>query len=294
LARRTALGVVAAVVTTGTPWAFAAPAVDSPQSVVDTNPRPLGPAARAEQIRPVTQAQHTDQVAQPGATTSFLSNPIIRTGGSLAIVLSVIFVLAFVVRKVSLRRASGASLSAALGPGGPSPAGLLEILGRYPVARGQSLVLLRLDRRVLLLSQTHARGLRTPGSFTLLCEVTEPQDVASILVRAQESEQSSLASRFRGLLKTHEHAHVEFGVESEQAAGIGTAQHREIQTSDEGDRVELWPDAPTAIPFIPPLAASAGSRSEKASPITVEPDSIGSLRRRLDLMRTAAPVGGTA
>jgi len=80
-----------------------------------------------------------------------------------------------------------------LGAGGRSPSGLLQVLGRYPVARGQTLVLLKLDRRVLLLCQTQS-------AFSPLAEVTEPDEVASILRQSRDAEEESLSSRFNALL----------------------------------------------------------------------------------------------
>jgi hypothetical protein len=100
-------------------------------------------------------------------------------------------------------------LAASLGATGRSPAGLLEILGRYPVGSGSTLVLLKLDRRVLLLSQQRSGrvGLRSGAAgFTPLCEVTDPDEVASILAKARDAEGESISARFRTLLTSFEAA----------------------------------------------------------------------------------------
>ena len=59
-----------------------------------------------------------------------------RAGLDVALVLGLIFGLAVVAKKVS---GKGGGLMGAMGPGGKAPAGLLEVLGRYPLARGQTL-----------------------------------------------------------------------------------------------------------------------------------------------------------
>ncbi|MBL8744970.1 MAG: FliO/MopB family protein [Phycisphaerae bacterium] len=123
--------------------------------------------------------------AAPGSDAGW-----VRTGLSLAGVIGVILLVRVALVKLSKR--SG-SLSLAIGAGGRSPSGVLEVLGRYPVARGQTLVLLRMDRRVLLVSQSAA------GCATLT-EVTDPDEVASLLVKTRDEEGASNASRFNELL----------------------------------------------------------------------------------------------
>ncbi len=99
-----------------------------------------------------------------------------------------------------LRRAAKASggLAGALG-GAAAPSGILEVLGRYPLARGQTLILLRVDRRVLLLSQQ--AGLRGSGpGLSTLAELTDPGEVASILGKVHDAAGNSASSVFRSLL----------------------------------------------------------------------------------------------
>ncbi len=85
-----------------------------------------------------------------------------------------------------------------------SPSGILEILGRYPVGRGQQLLLLKLDRRVLLVSQsTGSKG----SSMTTLCELHEPDDVASLLQRVADADGRSLASKFTQVLASSDRAY---------------------------------------------------------------------------------------
>lgn len=111
------------------------------------------------------------------------------------------------------RRQGG--LMASMGPGGRAPTGLIEVLGRYPVARGQTLVLIKLDRRVLLLSQS-VGGRAGAGGFTTLSEITDPDEVASILMRSREESGDSISHRFKSFLAGEEARTWEPGAESTQ------------------------------------------------------------------------------
>jgi len=121
-----------------------------------------------------------------------------RTVGALGVVAGLAGLAWVGVR--TLARAQG-GLAATLGPGGRAPSGLLEVLGRYPVGRGQTLVLLRVDRRVLPLPQTSSGRLGTPAGFTTLSEITDAEEVASILVKSRDDESASAAGRFSSMLR---------------------------------------------------------------------------------------------
>ncbi len=116
-----------------------------------------------------------------------------RVLGALAVVIGLIFVVRFVLKKVS---ATG-GLRGQLGAGGRAPSGVLEVLGRYPISRGHSLVLLRVDQRVLLLSQSSS-------GFSALANFDEPSDVASLLMKTRDEESESLSGRFRQMLSAFE------------------------------------------------------------------------------------------
>ncbi len=117
---------------------------------------------------------------------------VARTLGAVAVVVALIVLVRVLL--VRAARLSGGGIRGQLGAGGRAPSGIVQILGRYPVARGQTLVLMKLDRRVLLLSQTSA-------GFTTLSEITEADDVASILRQARDEEGESMAARFGALLR---------------------------------------------------------------------------------------------
>lgn len=158
-------------------------------------------ASRAEQSSPeVRKLGPRDPLAR-GAENSAESqtepraSSILGTLIPLTAVVSLILAAAWVVRR--LARGSG-SLAASMGAGGRSPAGVLEVLGRYPIGRGASLVLLRLDKRVLLLSQF--AGARGSSGMTTLADINDPEEVASLLLKTREQEGESLSARFQSIL----------------------------------------------------------------------------------------------
>jgi len=119
-----------------------------------------------------------------------------RTLGALGLVVVLIIALAIVARRLARR----GGLMAQLGAGGRAPSGVLEVLGRFPAGRGCTLVLLKLDRRVLLVCQTSGKGLMGAHAMSTLCEITEPEQVASILVKTRDEQGESMARRFQAVL----------------------------------------------------------------------------------------------
>jgi hypothetical protein len=172
------------------------------------------------------------------------AGPDARAGGggwpapaSLVLVLGAIVASAFAVRALA-RRHGG--LRAALGPGGRSPAGVLEVLGRYPLGRGHSLVLLKLHRSILLVSHAHAGRLGSGAGMSTLLHLSEPEAVAAILQSIRDEDDVSLSSRFARLLDATD-------------ARLTSAEHpssrRRILRGRSGDRAELWDDR-AAIPVV--------------------------------------------
>lgn len=206
--------------------------------------RALGAPRLSKDASPAGKAATRPEATSPAD----MMKSMWRTGGALAGVLAIAVALAWATRRFA--RARG-TLAAALGPGGASPSGVLEVLGRYPLSRGITLVLLKIDARVLLVSQSMSRS---GASMQTLCEIDEPDQVASILLRASRNERSSIADRFQSLLSSSDRA---MEKELESAAG------RQVFRSSSGDTVEL---ASIAKPV--PLARKtiAESRRGNASP----------------------------
>jgi flagellar biogenesis protein FliO len=92
---------------------------------------------------------------------------IARVAGALGAVLALLLLTRFMLRRMA-------------GPlaGGRRPSGVLEVLARYPVARAQQLVLLKMSGRIVLLHQSKA-------GMTALSEVTDPDEVAQLLARVE-------------------------------------------------------------------------------------------------------------
>ncbi len=150
---------------------------------------PDAPGQHASESRPLGMPKE----AAVGASTKASSggdSGWMRTGLALGGVVGLIVVLRLALTRLSKR--SG-SLSLSFGAGGRAPSGVLEVLGRYPVSRGHTLVLLRMDRRVLLLSQSSS-------GCTTLSEVTDADEVASLLIKTRDEEGATNAARFNELL----------------------------------------------------------------------------------------------
>jgi flagellar biogenesis protein FliO len=137
-------------------------------------------------------AEKSGDDAQPASPGSMFQTII-----ALAAVLALIGVFAAII-KVASKRSGG--LLAALGPATRSPQGLVEVLARYPVAGGTQLVVLKFDQRVLLLCQSANKGFRSGVSMSTLCELDDPRDVASILLKTRNAEETSLAAKFQSML----------------------------------------------------------------------------------------------
>ena len=137
---------------------------------------PLGPAAEAVD----RGSPHPEAPASPAVGESGLGE-LARVALALGAVLVLVFLTRFLIRV-------GSPLA-----GGGRPSGVLAVLARYPVARGQHLVLLKSGSRVLLLHQT--RSVITP-----LSEVVEPAEVAELLGRIEGAARDTSPGRFPALL----------------------------------------------------------------------------------------------
>lgn len=213
-------------------------------TVVDRSPRPLGAAAQAR----TPERLATSEQSSVGAAWDSL-NPTLRTGLSLAIVLVTIVLLSAAARRVIKR--SGV-LSGAIGAAS-APAGVLEVLGRYPVARGQTIILLKVERRILMLAQTAGRLRSGGGGLALLAEIDDPEDVASILLKVQEASGTSSGERFKSLLNAFGASH---GDGVHEVNGDGSA---EWLVESDGDMV----DAGSGGLRISELENTGGSPSQR-------------------------------
>jgi len=169
-----------------------------------------------------------------------------------------------------LARVQG-GLAGQVGAGGTAPSGIIEVIGRYPLSKGMTLIVLKFDRKVLLLS--HASSSKgkwgKSASMQTLCELADPEDVASILLKARSASGDSIAQSFEQTLReadelTDEHLNdVDLGYAEVNPVRFPSHRREPVRTitTDEGDRAELW---------------SSGQDSRAAA---------GVLRRRLVSMR---------
>jgi flagellar biosynthetic protein FliO len=115
--------------------------------------------------------------ASPGAT---------RVALSLAAVLGLIVILFWAAKRFLPRRALG----------GQTPGGGMQLLARLPVAPKQSLLLVQVGRRLLVIGDS-GTGLST------LCEITDPNEAAALIGQLQTEKSSftaalnSAAEKFR-------------------------------------------------------------------------------------------------
>jgi flagellar biogenesis protein FliO len=234
----------------------------------DLRPRPLGPARGTADSKRAAAAASPEGATGAGSKTSTL----VQTLASLGMVIGIILACGAGFQRMMRSRGRLAGAMGALGAA-PSPAGILEVLGRYPLSRGTSLVLLKVDRRVLLLAQGSA-GLRVRGGGplpTTLCEISDPDEVASILIKANEAEGRSIGATFRQALAGFERQH-DGVIEEPRPSLLG----RLIRRGSGGDRAELI-DEHALAGGNDPLRLKDFERGDV--------DPVGSLRSRLSVLR---------
>jgi flagellar biogenesis protein FliO len=110
------------------------------------------------------------------------SSDLARVLGALGLVVGLI-----IITRILLRRAGHSFLAAR------RPSGVVEILARYPIGRGEHIMLLKLVRRVVLL---HRAG----STMTVLTEIADPDEVAMLLARVEAGSSSRHADQFHELL----------------------------------------------------------------------------------------------
>ena len=239
-----------------------APSADDATSRTAPEPTPVDPEPGLEQPREASIPLGGGGRINAGVTNSDPSNDTSGGGWGVRTVLALVAVIGLILlcKALFVRVAArgGGTLSAQLGASGRAPSGLLSVLARYPVAKGSTLVLLRLDRRVLLLSQT-GQG------FTTLAEIDDPEEVATLIMRAEDEEGASLTRRFRSLLSS-----------AERDPGLVGQREYEIESA-----VPMTPRAATVrfneLATDPGVAEAPGAGDHG--------DAVGSLRDRLRSLR---------
>lgn len=142
------------------------------------------PADRLPLGTPAPRAEERDGERATDSSLTSLFDPrqsgAARTIGALALVVTLAWLT------IALLRRGRESLA-----GGRRPSGVIQVLARYPVGRGQQLLLLQVGRRVLCVHQAS-------GVMRTLTEFDGRDDVADLLGRVEGRE----ADGFNRLLRT--------------------------------------------------------------------------------------------
>jgi flagellar biogenesis protein FliO len=121
----------------------------------------VAPSSSAETGRPLVPASRSEVDGGTSKSRS-MGDEAVRTAVALGAVLSLVLVVRHLVRRRGVRANPLAA------------GGLVETLGRTPLGRGRSIVLLRVGPRILCLHEG-------PQEMRTLCEFTEPREVEPLL-----------------------------------------------------------------------------------------------------------------
>lgn len=162
--------------------------------VIDDSVQDLGPPSSEDLPLglPVQQSIFGEDDVAP-STQEADSSWILRTGVSLVAVIGLILGCRFALQWMAAKTGGGVGMASTA----KAPSGLVEVLARYPISRSNRLVLLKIDSRILVVSQTSS-GMST------LSEITDPDEVASILIKSRDEEGESIASKFTTILRSLE------------------------------------------------------------------------------------------
>jgi flagellar biogenesis protein FliO len=243
--------------------------------------RSLGPVRKPAARAATTVARDADAAARAGTASQAMT-----TVGALILVVALILAAASVFRRLARQHGS---LAGGFSAGGRSPAGLLSVLGRYPIAGGQTLVLLKVDRRVLLLSQTRSGRFGASVNLSTLCEITEAEDVASILTKANDEDGRSLAKTFERVLRDSEKQ-----TDRALARAAAPAPVVDVRRSSSAQRAAATNERATrqrsaSIPAADVVAPASRPIEPRKNPSPTGAESVEAIRRRLNAMRGEQP-----
>lgn len=211
---------------------------------------PKAGIALKDSMRPLPR-QNANQGDSPQAVESskgVLDSSWYRTIASLGAVLCIMYVVGLIIKRFS----PTTGLAGAIGPGGKAPSGVVEVLARYPAGKGVMLILLKVDRRVLLISQNQSRASTTMSTLTEFSDATE---VASLIAKtatrslASELEEVTTGTSFRSALG-------KAGVASITAVSSGSA------TAGAGSRNSV-----TRVPVKTQVSAVQATEPYESSPV---------------------------
>ncbi|MSR40931.1 MAG: hypothetical protein EXS10_03405 [Phycisphaerales bacterium] len=158
--------------------AAAIPVVSTPVVATPSKGRPLG-------LAPSAAASTTKEDARTiPADENGLFATVLPTAGALAAVLLAILGAKWCAQRLGIRLGNGRR-----------PSGVVEILARYPVAKGQQVMLMKVARRVLVVHQC-GDGMRT------LAELSSAEEVADVMARIEAGDRVAKDPRFEASLQS--------------------------------------------------------------------------------------------
>lgn len=180
--------------------------------------RPAAPAVEAAEPELHRPARGATTATPSSSSPSVPSKPfdlhLPQILGALAVVLALAFALRWL-----LRNTMG-------GGAGHRSSGAIQVLSRSAIAPRQQLMLIRIGRRLVLVANTGTQ-------MNALCEITDPEEVASLLGQIQQEKHNSITGTFASL----------FGrAKSEFPSADASDQHEHDETAE---REELDPAAGT-------------------------------------------------
>ncbi len=135
---------------------------------------------------------------------STLMDQVVPTALALGGTIAAIFLMRFVVKRF------GGGIGGAFGKA-KRPSGVVEVLARYPFARGHHIVLIKVGRRVLVTHQS-AQGIQT------LSEFSSPGEVADLIARCEAGARGTDQFSFDSLLRANDR---EFDAPRQQPVLLG-------------------------------------------------------------------------
>ena len=181
--------------------------------------------------RAKTRGTGDGSLAAGADSGSTLMDQVVPTALALAGTLAAIFAMRFVVKRF------GGNLGGGFGRA-KRPSGVVEVLARYPFARGHHIVLIKVGRRVLVTHQS-AQGIQT------LSEFSSPSEVADLIARCEAGARGTDQFSFDSLLRTNDR---EFDAPRQQPVLLGQGNKPAPRTArpSTGLRESLPPAARTA------------------------------------------------
>ena len=155
--------------------------------LVPSNPEAVQPPA----AEPVSRWAARPLPGSARAQTTDSSVPIsgdglkdaLQVGGGLAVVLALLWVMRSLVRRSSGKQ-GGLSTT-----GGRSPSGVASILARYPIGRGQQVLLLGVGQRIIVAHQA-------AGTMQTLSEITDPDEVLALRIQINGTDRAEADGGF--------------------------------------------------------------------------------------------------